>query len=74
MCVSIPFKLISIEGNEALGQVRGMKKKIRIDLIEDVKVGDFVLVHAGFAINKIDKEYAEETLVYFDKILTMDNA
>lgn len=62
MCLAIPHKIIEINGNEAITEVGRIRKKTRIDLIEDVKVGDFVLVHAGFAIEKLNPEEAREIL------------
>ncbi len=50
MCLAIPLKLVEIEGKEALGEALGMKRKIRVDFIKEPKLGDYVMVHAGFAI------------------------
>ncbi|HCU34067.1 MAG TPA: hypothetical protein DGT21_01090 [Armatimonadetes bacterium] len=61
MCVAIPGEVIEIEGNTARVEVSGSVVPARIDLLsEDVEVGDYLLVHAGFAINKVDKQEAEE--------------
>jgi len=61
MCVAIPGEVIEIEGNTARVEVSGSVVPARIDLLsDDVKVGDYLLVHAGFAINKVDKQEAEE--------------
>ncbi len=61
MCVAIPGEVIEIDGNTARVEVSGSVVPARIDLLsEDVKVGDYLLVHAGFAINKVDKQEAEE--------------
>ncbi|MCS7233271.1 MAG: HypC/HybG/HupF family hydrogenase formation chaperone [Synergistetes bacterium] len=62
MCLAIPHKVIEIDGNEALTEIGGIRKKIRLDLLENVEVGDFVLVHAGFAIEKLNIEEAKEIL------------
>jgi len=66
MCLAIPGKLISIEtGRQPLmGTVSfsGVKKDVCLDLIPDVTVGEYVIVHVGFAINKMDEHEAEETL------------
>lgn len=62
MCLGIPLKIISVDNNEAIGELNGVKRKIRIDLIENLNIGDYVMVHAGFAIEKIDENLALETL------------
>lgn len=61
MCLAIPAKIENIEGNKAEVDIRGLKRKIGLQLMPDAKVGEFVLVHAGFAIQRIDQEEAEET-------------
>lgn len=62
VCLAIPHKIIEINGSEAITEVGGVRKKTRIDLIENAKVGDFVLVHAGFAIEKLNPEEAKDII------------
>ncbi|MCX6344447.1 MAG: HypC/HybG/HupF family hydrogenase formation chaperone [Armatimonadetes bacterium] len=62
MCLAIPMRVTQIEGATAIVEVSGITRKVRIDLLSDVELGDFVLVHAGLAIAKIDTHEAEETL------------
>lgn len=62
MCIAVPLKIIQIEGNNAIGEVEGIKRKIRIDFLPKADLNDYVLVHAGFAIEKLSKEMAEENL------------
>ena len=67
MCLAIPGKVISIdESDSALKMAKvdfaGVTKNICIDWLLDVKIGEYVLVHVGFALNKIDEQQAEETL------------
>ena len=62
MCLGIPMKVIEMSGNEAVAEAGGIRKNIRLDLLEDVRVGDFVLIHTGYAIEKLDPEAARETL------------
>jgi hydrogenase expression/formation protein HypC len=62
MCLGIPGMIISIEGSNAKVTVAGAKKDCSLRLLPDAKVGEFVIVHAGFAIERIDREKAEETL------------
>jgi hydrogenase expression/formation protein HypC len=59
MCLSIPAEIISIDGEDAIVSVGGVKYKTSLQLVDDVKVGDFVLLHTGFALEKISKEEAE---------------
>jgi len=63
MCLSIPAKITKIkEGNIAVAEVGGASREIGLDLIEDAKVGEYVLIHTGYAIEKIDEEEAMETM------------
>ncbi len=62
MCLSIPSKVISINGNKAIVSVGGTKYEASLQLVEDVKIDDYVLLHTGFAIQKISEEDAQETL------------
>lgn len=58
MCLAIPTKITSVQGNYAYAETMGIRQKINIQLIENPMPGDFVLLHAGFAIEKIDqREY-----------------
>lgn len=63
MCLAVPMKVIEIEDNEAVVELGGLKKKINLGLLEKMDVGDYVIVHAGFAIQKLDEKEAEKTLV-----------
>lgn len=72
MCVAVPTEVVEIIGHNALVNFGGVKKLVNIDLVSDVNVGDYVLLHAGCAVQKIDKEEAERTLEIF-KILADDN-
>ena len=62
MCVGIPGKVVRLEDNMATIDVGGATREIAVDLVADVKVGDYVIAHAGFAIHKVDEEEALETL------------
>jgi len=59
MCIAIPGRVEKVEYPYAVVDFKGTKRKVRIDLIEDVKEGDYVLVHVGFAIQKVEKAEAE---------------
>ena len=67
MCLALPAKVIAIDESSematvALGEV---KKEVSIALVEDVQVNDFVLIHVGYALNKVSPEEAERTLELF---------
>ncbi len=62
MCLAIPFKIKKIEGQMATVEVSTLSQEISIGLTPDVKVDDWVLVHAGYAIHQIDEEEAAETI------------
>jgi len=72
MCLGIPGKVVELkkEENIAIIDYGGVKKEARTNLLEDVSVGDYVLVHAGYAIQKLDPKEAEETLKLFEEILS----
>lgn len=69
MCVAMPGEVIEIKDGNALVTFGTIKKNIVTTLIPDLKIGDYVLVHAGFAITKIEKAEAEETLEIFKELL-----
>jgi len=62
MCLGIPVKIKSIKGNTAVVSAGGAQRTIGIELTPDVKVGDYVLLHAGFAIERISENDAKETI------------
>ena len=62
MCLAIPSKIVKIENNVATIDVDGVQREASLLLIENPRIGDYVIVHAGFAINKINEEDALESL------------
>ena len=62
MCLAIPSKITKIENGIGTIDVDGVKRTASLLLVEDAKVGDYVIVHAGFALHKIDEMAAMETL------------
>ncbi len=62
MCLAIPSKITKIENNMATIDVDGVQREASLLLLEDARVGEYVIVHAGFAIQKIDEAAAQETL------------
>lgn len=69
MCVAMPGEVMEIKDSNALVSFGNIKKNIVTTLIPDLKVGEYVLVHAGFAITKIEKAEAKETLELFKELL-----
>ncbi len=62
MCLAIPMKIKKIEEKFAIVEAARILRRVNIQMLPDIKVGDFILVHAGFAIEKIDPLKAKETL------------
>jgi len=67
MCLAIPAEVISIDtdNDNALVSLGGVKKQISLTLVDNVLVGDYLLLHVGYALNKIDPEEAQKTLELF---------
>ena len=68
MCIAVPLEVVEILGDIALARYANSTREIHLDLLEGVSTGDYVLVHAGFAIEKLNKEEAEKTLSLFREI------
>ncbi len=62
MCLAIPAKVIEIQDKTGIVDVGGAKREISLLLLDEIELGDYVIVHAGFAIQRLDKSAAEETL------------
>ncbi len=65
MCLAIPVRIKSINGIEAEVEIGGITRKTSLMLTPEASVGDYVLLHAGYAINILDQAEAEETLAIF---------
>lgn len=69
MCLAIPAQVVELRPNDnALVDLAGVRKEISLALVEDVAVGDYVIVHVGYALNKLDPEEAEKTLQLFAEL------
>ena len=69
MCLAVPMKVISLyEGVMGVAELSGTHYDVELSLIPDVKVGDYVIVHAGYAIETLDEEDANERLEFFDQL------
>ena len=67
MCLAFPGKIIALKNQQATADFDGVKKDINVSLVPDVTVGDFVIVHAGFAISQLSTEDAWEVLKEYDR-------
>jgi hydrogenase expression/formation protein HypC len=68
MCLAVPARIVALDGVRAVVEVPGNRFAADLSLVPEAKLGDYVLVHAGFAIERYDPEVAEETLSYFREI------
>jgi len=68
MCLAIPMKLIKVEGDRGIVELSGVKKDVSLSLLDNVKKGDYLIIHAGFAIQKLDEKEAQETLKIWEEI------
>ena len=62
MCLAIPLKLVEIDGKRAVGEAMGMRRELRVDFIDKPKLGEYVIVHAGFAIERLGEQQALDDL------------
>ena len=68
MCLAIPMKIKKIKGDFAEAETGGLARSINIQMLPHIQAGDYVIVHAGFAIEKIDSAKAKETLRLINEI------
>ena len=71
MCLAIPVLIKSIEDKEAEVEIGGITRRISLQLTPEAKVGDYAIIHTGYAINILDQEGAEETLKLLEEIAEM---
>ncbi len=62
MCLAVPMKLIKIEGTKGIAELGNLQREIGLLLLENAKIGDYVIVHAGYAIQILNEKEALETL------------
>ncbi len=72
MCLAIPAKILEIRGGEAIVDFGGVKRSVMLTLLPEVRKGDYVLVHTGFAIEVLDENEATETLRLWKEILSAE--
>jgi len=67
MCLAIPARVIELfPDDQALVELSGAQKKISLALVENIQIGDYVIVHVGYALNRLDPEEAARTLALFE--------
>ena len=68
MCLALPMKIVKIDGPKATGEAGGLTREIRLDFMPQVTLGDYVMVHAGFAIQRMSEEEALENVRLLEEI------
>ncbi len=72
MCLAVPMQIVSIDGESMVAEIDGVKREASLMMLgEEVAVGDYVLIHAGFAISRLDAEEAVETLALMRECLAL---
>ena len=74
MCLALPVQVLELgAGDTAMVDLGGVKKTISLALLDDVRVGDYVILHVGYALSKLDPEEAEKTLALFAEMQEIEN-
>jgi hydrogenase expression/formation protein HypC len=68
MCLAIPLQLVEINDKTAVGEAMGMRREIRVDFIDRPQIGDYVIVHAGFAIERLPEQQALDDLEAWEDV------
>lgn len=72
MCLAIPAKVVALnEGGMASVEIGGVRKDISVSMVDGVEVGDYVIIHTGFALSKLDPDEAQKTLELFAEIAVL---
>jgi hydrogenase expression/formation protein HypC len=71
MCLAVPVKIVSIDGDEAETEIGGVRRQVSIAFTPEAKVGDYVLLHTGYAIGVVDEAEAQETLKLLEEIASL---
>jgi hydrogenase expression/formation protein HypC len=72
MCLAVPVQVVSVDGNEAEVEIGGVRRRVSIMLTPEARVGDYVLLHTGYAINVINEAEAQETLKILEEMASLD--
>lgn len=73
MCIALPCKVIEVSEDQAVVELGGTRRRVFLDLVDEVSEGDYLIVHAGYAINKVDEEEAKKTLELVEGIENLDD-
>ena len=68
MCLASPLKIVEINGLDAVGEVEGLRRRMRLDFIKEPKLGEYVIVHAGFAIERLPEKQALEDIAEWAEV------
>jgi len=71
MCLAIPVKVVSIDGDLAEAEIGGVRRRVSVAFTPEAKIGDYVLLHTGYAIGVVDEAEAEETLKLLEEIASL---
>lgn len=69
MCLAVPLKIVSVDGKRAVGEAGGLTQTLRVDFLPDIQPGDYVMLHAGFAIERLSEQQARENLACIEEAL-----
>jgi hydrogenase expression/formation protein HypC len=69
MCLAVPMKLVERNGDRGVVELGGVHREVHLGFVPDLEIGDYVLVHAGFVIERLQKEQAEEDLKLLSRLL-----
>ena len=74
MCLALPAQVVELRPDDmAVVDLAGVKKEISLALVDEVKLGDYVIVHVGYALNKLDPEEADKTLQLFAELAAAES-
>jgi hydrogenase expression/formation protein HypC len=73
MCLAVPMKVVLKDGTSAVAEIGGVRREISLMLLPEAEVNDYVIVHAGFAIHKLNEEEASKTLELLEQIAALEN-
>lgn len=68
MCLAVPLKIVEIGGLNGVGEVEGLRRRMRLDFIKEPRVGEYVIVHAGFAIERLGEEQAKADIAEWNEV------
>lgn len=73
MCLAVPAKLLEIKDNIGIAEFGGVRREVSVMFVPEAKIGDYILIHAGSAIEIIDEKEAEETIKLFEEIIAIES-